>query len=297
MTYFFDPTSVYGPDTAIIRGNLTIEDIQRLIDDQISSVALNGAFGWTSKGLDLLPRLLHLKKLDILAYEKTNIDCIAAIPSLEELYLGAHTHGGLSFQKLTSLKTFRFHDGQLRLSFSNFSAAGSLITVAGNPSAAHIKGLAEVSNLKNLELSSKNLEDLSWLKNFKLKFLDLSGCNKLSKLDGIDTQKDLDFLMFGDSRRILNLNELSTCTSLKFLMFDECGKLDSLTPLAGLHQLNLVSFLGDTNILDGRISAIDECKNLQQVRFVDRKHYDKKKAAYSFSQDYFHAGWKKYFAT
>ncbi len=287
MPYVLNSLSVYSPGTAVVWGPLNEEDITRLAKERTKALALNTSMGWDGTGLQSVSKLDFLEALDVLPGETTQVGCLNSMPALKKLFLGSNCAGRVSLSSFPSLTNVAFYDVGRKLKLKDARDAIKLSNVSGNASQELIDELSQAPRLSQLCLTSPQFVNLNWLNGFRLVSLVIQRGTKLVDLSGIETQDSLKFLMLQDCRAIKKIDKIGSCSELRFLMLDECGSIESLSALKSLDNLELLSFIGDSIIEDGKISVLDACKKLRHLRFVDRKAYDKKAEAYSFDQQYF----------
>ena len=87
------------------------------------------------------------------------------------------------------------------------------------------------------------------------------------------------------SRKISSLEGLKNNLELRKLIIENLGDIESLSPLKNLLKLEMVIFLGSTNIVDGDLSVLNDLPLLKNVGFKNRKHY-------SHTRDYFEEKYK-----
>lgn len=192
------------------------------------------------------------------------------------------------------MKKISFHDSERALKFFGFNALDSLVEVQGNASGGMLEAFGEIKSLRSLSISKPSCPDLSWLRQFNLRALEIAGGSKLRSLTGLEAQCNMEYFRILATRNFSSLEDVSKCGGIKYFMFDECRSIASLEPIRHLKHLELISFLGDTIVEDGRISVIDDLNVLAHVRFCDRKNYDRKSHMFRFDMNLFYEAGRQY---
>ncbi len=291
MPISFNKTDVYPLGTAIVNGDLTMEDVSALNDLHVEGVALNGAYGWTGIGSDHVSKIPSICRLNILTSRPIDLGNDFHLPNLQWLYVGGNIKIKLNFENFHQLKTLKFNISNLKLIKSE--AAKNLTEAHGNFRLDELIELSKTPNLKTLKISNTKFSDLSWLESFDLDALTIARAVNLSDLEAISSQKNLNFLQLETCRKLNHIDSLAEASNLRCLLIDLCGEIQSLQPLQTLSQLEILSLI-DTNVLDGKISALAGNKSLVHMRFSNKKHYDKLSSDYTFDQQYFAKIYRQY---
>jgi hypothetical protein len=76
-----------------------------------------------------------------------------------------------------------------------------------------------------------------------------------------------------ESCRISDLSSVASAGGLRFLNASDCGKIESLRPLCGLDDLEILWVYGTTKVLDDDLTPIAALPRLRELRLMSRKTY------------------------
>jgi hypothetical protein len=107
--------------------------------------------------------------------------------------------------------------------------------------------------------------------------LDLAECSKLESLSGIEKCRQLRVVELENCKKINNVSYLGELINLRDIVLTDCGKVKSLRALANCQLLENLTFAGDTNVEDGKLTPLFDIPNLKQIWFADRRHYSHKR--------------------
>ncbi|HML75605.1 MAG TPA: hypothetical protein PKB02_14035 [Anaerohalosphaeraceae bacterium] len=220
------------------------------LKNTIISVGILCAFLHDPKPLESLHRLENLS-LSCIVKKKINL---AFFPQLKETYLNWNNNVRSLFDcdGLKQIGIYRFNTKQGDLSeFSRFT------------------------DLEFLWLSITNIKkigDLSALQ--KLKTLEVNLATKLETLSGIENLKYLKRLELNTCRKIGNIGPIEYLENLEVLFLNNSSKIESLKPIENLKKLKEFLFYEDTNIVDGDLTPLQRLPNLQEIVFMNRRHYN-----------------------
>jgi hypothetical protein len=290
MPYVRDAASIYGPEAAIVDGDLTVDDCRAINDAGIEHIVIKSA-----KDISNLQKIDKLSRLDILAVTAVDISSVSELVGLRRLCVGGNWFGRLSLRLLKNLEVFGGSIRHSHGSLQDIALATRLRYARGNFSEAQLRELTQCKRLKTLDISLTRFTTLDWLKDAAgLNALSLTRCSSLACIRGIEHTPNLQFLKFQECRKLKKLQGIEVLAQLKVLLIDDCGTLDSLAPISKCQSIDVLSFLGDTNIADARVSVLDEIDTLKFVRFIDRKHYDRTSTQFNFDLKYFETVFLKY---
>jgi hypothetical protein len=290
MPFFRNAKSVYGPDAAIIDGELTVEDCCAIEEAGLHHVMIGG-----TRDLSNLVRIRGLTRLDVLAVDPVDLGPVSALVELRFLSVGGNWRGHISLAALQKLEVLT---GQIHRPYGKISGiqpTSKLRFASGNFNEKQLQELSRCHDLRTLVVYLTRFKNLDWLMGAShIQALSFQRCTALSDVSGLRHVPSLKFLQFGDCKKLGKLDALEALTALEVLLLDECGNIESLAPLKNLSSLRILSFIGETKVLDGRISALDFLPKGASVRFMNRLTYDRPASQFSFDQEHF-ADYVQYF--
>lgn len=81
--------------------------------------------------------------------------------------------------------------------------------------------------------------------------------------------------------KVKALDPFKALQKLEWLLLEDCGRIESLEPISTLPRLRQVNIIGNTRIMDGRVSVLLNAPNLREVSFPSRSSYDATEAQIS----------------
>lgn len=231
--------------------------------------------------LDFLAEFVEIQRLSVSIYQKEpvkNFDQIYNLASLRSLNCQTLWNSELDFTRFPNLQNveYSWHQG------SNLSKCSQIHELCiHNFTGIDLTEFSSLNKIERLLIFSSKMRSLSGLEQMdKLKFLRISSCSKLENTSGLSALRNLEELWIAACRRISNLNAIYGNFNLMRLILDCDGEIESLSPLLHLQNLQELLLIGNTNILDGDFSVLENLSSLRSVSYVDRKHY-------SHRNDYF----------
>jgi len=136
------------------------------------------------------------------------------------------------------------------------------------------KDLTGLDNLKQLEsffISMSNIDSLTGIQEFKkLKKIEFHYLRNLLDIEAVaNLSETLEFLTFGNAKKITDFESVKSLKNLKVLGFNDCGSIPSIKFINDMPNLESFRFVG-TNVLDGDLSPL---KRLRFAGFLNKKHY------------------------
>jgi hypothetical protein len=284
MPFVRNPESFYGPDAAIVRGELTPDDCRA-----IEAAGLHHVVIGSTSDISNLSRIRGLTKLDVLAVDPVDLGPVSTLVSLRHLTVGGNWHGEISLAALPHLEVFGGDMKRPRASISGVLPESKLRFVQGNFDEKMITALSRCEALQTLAVHDIRIKDLDWLEGAaqQIRALSFTKCTVLADVGGLRHVPGLKFLKFERCRKLGRLDAIEVLASLELLQLDDCGDIDSLDPLQRCNALRLLTLNGDTRVLDGRISVLAPRADALSVRFVDRPTYDRAAATFAFDDAFF----------
>ncbi|MDP2271198.1 MAG: hypothetical protein Q8K32_10740 [Archangium sp.] len=220
-----------------------------------------------------LSEVPFLRSLEI--YSRAVRDCsvLSSLNELRLLGLQCELRGSIDFGPLAKLEVALLSwekavDGVLGCRQLRH------LNVSGWPE-VDLSKLAQLDKLQALYLQSRRLQSLHGLSAFPvLEHLDLHGCPKLASLAGVEACQRLTSLSVS-ACRVGDVSVLASLPGLRTVELDSCGDIGTFAPLAALHDLERLSFDGNTRVLDGDLSVIEGFPKLHSLVFAPRGLYNR----------------------
>lgn len=163
------------------------------------------------------------------------------------------------FPKLRSLI---IADWKGRLDFGKFPALESLSICPADG----FDTIRDLPKLKHLALSEYKGSDLSWLEPLELKSLEVVDCRRLESLDGIGSQRSLEYLEVGLCPKLTDISALEGLDGLKLLRIEDCNRLEDISVVQSLTGLRYLSLSDNKGI--GSVATLADLKELEVVLLV-----------------------------
>ena len=261
--------------TASVLNDFTRHDAERMNDMKLSRLIMRTP-SWSGGGLEYLRYAESVKYLKIFCHTHIDISVLSESPQLEQILVYGIPSGKFKINELPDISALSLNlQSSHKLKLYGLSSSQSLRVVEGNIGAAYFDELTELHGLRFLNLRSSRVTELTFLNSINdLIGISLREFSGLVDLSGLLSSTKLKFLKILGSRKISTYQVFSSLRNLEVLMFDDCAPIDSLDCLRMMDNLGGVSFSGDTCVRDGKLSMLNEMKNIRYVNFVDRKHYD-----------------------
>lgn len=177
---------------------------------------------------------------------------LAQMTNLEELALCNQEIEDISGLKELPLKKLYLSKNMI----TDFSVLPNLIDldilcIMENP-AEDLSSVGECTGISRLNIQGMNLEDIDFLKNLKLDYLDMSNAEIKSNIfEPLAEMKKLDTLCMCDINETAaeTLSKLSTLKAL--FMWGDSTELENLKPLKGMEELETLAFTTQISSLEG----------------------------------------------
>jgi len=290
MPFVRNPDSFYGPDAAIVRGELTPQDCHAIEEAGLHHVVIG-----STSDISNLSRIRGLTKLDVQAVDPVDLGPVSGLVELRHLSVGGNWHGEISLALLVDLEVFGGDVKRPRASVTGVLPGSKLRFAQGNFDEKLLTALSRSASLQTLAVHDTRIKDLGWLEDAApIRALSFTKCSVLADLGGLRHVPGLKFLKFERCRKLGRLDTIEPLASLELLQLDDCGEIESLDPLRHCGALRLVTLNGDTRVQDGRISVLAPRAETLSVRFVDRPTYDRAAATFGFDEAYFASAYAAY---
>ena len=250
------------------------ESFFRIISDaRISSIKLTNSFGWRGTDIDFVKRLPELTSLQVYTHDIVDISAAAMLSELHTLGLRCKPKSRLDFSKLRKLEVAdliwnKHLDGVLscqKIKHINFSRWPY----------QDITPLSSMVELEELLLSSTKLTSLDGIERLRrIYWAQLFACPQLQSISALDSTMPIERLDFDSCKRLRDISAVSGLEKLRWFFIDSCSEIESLSPVVGCKNLEYVSFLGNTKIVDGDMEPLTKLPKLQKLRFAGRRNYN-----------------------
>jgi hypothetical protein len=136
------------------------------------------------------------------------------------------------------------------------------------------KDLTGLNNLKQLEslyISMSNIESLVGIQEFKkLRSIEFYYFRNLIHIQAVaNLSNTLEFLTFGNAKKITDFESVTALRKLKTLGFNNCGSIPSIKFINNMLSLEDFRFMS-TDVIDGDVTP---CMRLEYVAFSNKKHF------------------------
>ncbi len=245
-----------------------------LRSEGIDGLRLSNSAGWKGSDLQFLSELPFLRSLEIYSWGVRDCSALSSLSELRLVGLECDVRGSVDFGPLGKLEV-------VLLSWAK-AIEGVLqcrrirnLNVSKWPG-VDLMSLTEMEELRELNVSSQKLHSLDGISEFSLlESLDLDRCPKLTSLEGVESCHRMTSFSLSSSKAVVDISVLARCKSLRVVELDSCGAIESLAPLAALHDLERLSFDGDTRVLDGDLSFVESLPKVRELVFAPRGSYNR----------------------
>lgn len=259
----------------VLRGAWSSAALEVARSLRIKELELNYAKGWNGRELDFLEGLTDLlESFEILDWNIEDVSAVNALVGLRQLTVSTYCKTEIRFPQFPKLEEVALewrpraaslfeHRGVKRVFLNKWNGGRDL------------SNFADMRQLEALRLySPARLEALTGLEHLtRLSRLDLAHATRLTGLSGIEHLVHLRRLSVDTCRKISSIPQVSALLELHELDIDNCGDIESLAPIRRLTQLERVSFIESTRIVDGDLSPLKELPGLRRAHFGERSHY------------------------
>lgn len=266
-------TDASGAWRASLRGPWSSDLVQRLRDENVSTLALIRTEGFRAENLDFLGELEFLTGLLVIDGMIRNVRGIEQLPQLEYLELRTYATTPLDFSSFPKLNWC--HIDWIKGSESIFECPSIEHLGIWRFSATNLQEVGNLASLRSLQISQgtrlTSCDDIEGCRN--LTEVHLGYLPNLRSFAALGLLKNLEVLMIETCRGVDDLEFVHPLTKLKKLVIGNCKEIRSLEPTRGLDQLERLEFWESTNVLDGDMSVLLELPRLNEARFRNRRHY------------------------
>jgi hypothetical protein len=213
-------------------------------------------------------------ELNVVTLNLRSDAAVVSLPGLKALSLQSYARNPLDLRRFQHLERLSliWRPGAERL--FQATALGSL-SITGYPF-ADLAPLHRLTGLQQLTIrNSRKLLTLAGVEALgALTELSLRDDRSLGTLDPLGTAPcRLRKLWVQSCRKLTSIEPVRGQSELEYFDLTEDGRIDSLAPLAGLQKLRRFLFYESTVIADGDLSVLLQLPSLTETAFADRRHY------------------------
>jgi hypothetical protein len=260
--------------TLVVTGPWTEEAARLLSSGEVDGLTLSYEKGFSENDLTFFQEwpLRRLRIHDPLLVDLTPIGRFSR--SLEELSVRAASEARLDFAGFPRLRNISCEWQLLR---SPRVQVGSLEALSTwNFDEADFRPLGNHPKLKRLTIRDaprlRTLRGISALESISALGIHLA--RELSDISELaDADPSLGELSFDFCSRIGGIDALSALEHLRHLGLNDCKRIESLAPISGLKELEVLHAWGSTRILDANLSLLLSLPQLRELRMKSRIDY------------------------
>lgn len=230
-------------------------------------------------------------------YKLDDLDFLEGVPDLTELYVQDPIADISGLVTLKALRWLLLAGNKNKLDFSNFPHLEVLRAGWGtglknldccrklrrlyfskfNPKSKNLLSFSNLTSVEELELVQSTIESLEGVeKLIKLNALELYYMRNLEDFSSLlSLRKTLTKLRFGHCKKLEGIEKVAELGSLKALAITDCGEIPSIGFITRLKNLDFFSFV-NTNVIDGDLTPLLDCKSLTFAGFLNKRHYSHK---------------------
>lgn len=247
---------------------------QAFLNSGADGLVANYARGFVSSDIGFV-RDLPLRRLTILHRGITDLTPVHDLGStLEEFRVQAAPSSHIDLTLLPMLRVLACTWHQVK---HTIGAADRLENLSLSPyRELDVTPLMHLTSLRSLRMKQRpgvrsldGIENMPWLAHLGVYGAPLEDTSALARL----SSPVLSRLHLAPCRRLTSLADLSGLIGLRELDVSESGALASLTPVAGLTQLESLHLYGSTAIADGNLTPLLAMTHLHDLRIMNRRHY------------------------
>jgi hypothetical protein len=249
-------------------------DLRQLFADRRAEILrLSQSAGWGESTIGFVEDIPNLRGLEVYSFDVKDITPAYVHTGLLHLSLQIGSKRSIDLGRFPLLRSLFMHPG----SNQSLTAISTRIAHMLLSGFAHddLSSIPSRSSLIRLDLTSRPLKSLAGLGRFpNLSTLELQNCSSLANIADIRHCERLRVVRIHLCKSIENIEFIGHLSELEELDIDTCGEIESLRPLLACRRLRRVSFIESTKVRDGDVSCLRELPRLEEVHFMNRKHYN-----------------------
>jgi hypothetical protein len=237
-------------------------------------LVLNYALGFNEPTLDFL-RGLPIRELEIIDRRLNNLEPLYSLaPTLESLRVTTHPDLTIRLTELPKLHSLGASWAQVRDTIGQVSGLDSLFLLAYTPD--NLEPLSSHAGLQTLRMKDRpRLSSLAGLSHLpKLQRLGIYLATRLIDISELRGRSEIREIELVSCKKLTRINDLAECTGLRRLNIAESGDIESLSPVAGLTELEELYLYGSTKILDHDLTPITGLRPLKSFAMMNRRGYE-----------------------
>ncbi len=269
--YFFQESEDGYGRVFVPKGPWRPEYNELIARQKVKVVRLSDSMGWKGPDVDFLAELHFLEGVEIYSWDVRDASVIGLMNQLRLVGLQCDLRKQIDFSALRRLEVVK---ATWKKQLSGVLQCRELkhLNLTNWPQ-EDLEALEGMRKLAVLQLTSRKLTSLDGISKLAaLERLDLHACPKLTSLAASRSCARIHHLEISSCRGVSNLSAVGTLQALRVLALDDCGDIDSLTPIQSCRDLETLSFLGTTRVLDGDLALISDFPRLRKLRFAPRRH-------------------------
>jgi hypothetical protein len=272
--YFIDEDENGLGRCLVLKASWSDRFIELIEQENISVLRLSYSAGWKETDISFLEKLVGkgLRGVEIYAWGVKDVTPLQHLANLEHIGLQCEFTKAPDFSNFKNLiNIFLSWRPKAKTIFDCLRV--EQLNIVNYPS-ANLNDLKGMSYLKRLQLTSRKLVTLEGIEALQsLEVLDLFSCTKLESFDGIAKCSKLKEVELESCKKINDISSLGGIEKLRKVILTDCGKIKSLCSLVNCSLLETLTFTGDTNIEDGKLTPLLDNPKLKRIWFADKTHY------------------------
>ena len=267
---------------AVLTSDWNAETAQSLLKQPIAELELNRGKGWRGDDISFLSNFPELLALRVIGKTAESVSPIHGLHNLRSLSLMTYCKTELRFSEFPNLIECALEWRPKAMSLFDCISLKNLFVKGFR--GFDTEPFGRLKNLESLAILGSPIRSLKGLSPLvKLRSLRLGDMRKLPSLEGVENLSHLEKFEINTCRKIDAIEQISSLVNLRELYLDNMGDIQSLKPLAHLSQLQRVTFVESTNIVDGNLSPLRGLPSLELVSFQNRGHYSHRREEFQSS--------------
>ncbi|MEO8695674.1 MAG: hypothetical protein ABI658_19305 [Acidimicrobiales bacterium] len=263
---------VEGGTDLVVTDAWSTETSLAIESGRVSGLALNYAHGFKDTNLEFL-QPWPIKRLTILARSVKDLTPVRRLSaSLESLSVQSAASATIDLATFPLLQSVAANWGQVKHSVADAPQLKDLLVRSYNE--FDLTPLRWNPSLRRLRFKDRpsvqslaGVEHLGDLKHLAVYLAPLGDIGPLRSLDSVLEELHL------EGCRIYDLSPLACARTLRVINASECGDVETLGPLRGLANLEVLWLFGSTRVVDGDLSPLTELPSLRELRMRSRPAY------------------------
>lgn len=241
----------------------------------VAHLELNYAAGWKGDELSFLKSFSGLVSLDLRSYSWVDTTGLQACTGLRHLRLHLFNGEPLDLSPFKELEDLRI---LWQSSYRGLECCvGLKVLYMTGHEGTDLSVCSTLGELRHLTVASSKIKSTTGIAAcHKLVFLGLGNDKQLTEVSDVE-ELDLRWVELQQCPRLGSVRSLESQGRVSNLDLSEMKAIESLSPVFHMQELEVLTFTGSTNILDGNLSPLKNLKRLKTVSFQDRKHYNCKR--------------------